>query len=47
MLVVRGSDWTHRYLMSPEVTTPDKLAVGAVSDSAPGTSSRCDEAKAI
>jgi formylglycine-generating enzyme required for sulfatase activity len=36
--VIRGSGWTHRYLMSPEVTTRDKLAVGAVSD---GVGMRC------
>ncbi|MFO0757820.1 MAG: SUMF1/EgtB/PvdO family nonheme iron enzyme [Byssovorax sp.] len=36
--VIRGSGWTHRYLMSPEVTTRDKLAVGSVSD---GVGIRC------
>ena len=30
--VIRGGGWTHRYLMSPEVTTRNKLAVTAVSD---------------
>jgi formylglycine-generating enzyme required for sulfatase activity len=36
--VIRGSGWTHRYLMSPEVTTRDKLAATAVSD---GVGFRC------
>jgi formylglycine-generating enzyme required for sulfatase activity len=36
--VIRGGGWTHRYLMSPEVTTRDKLAVTAVSD---GVGLRC------
>jgi sulfatase modifying factor 1 len=36
--VIRGGGWTHRYLMSPEVTTRDKLPVTAVSD---GVGIRC------
>jgi hypothetical protein len=36
--VIRGGGWTHRYLMSPEVTTRDKLGVTAVSD---GVGLRC------
>ena len=36
--VIRGGGWIHRYLMSPEVTTRDKLAVTAVSD---GVGLRC------
>lgn len=36
--VIRGSGWTHRYLMSPEVTTREKLAVSSPSD---GVGFRC------
>lgn len=36
--VIRGGGWTHRYLMSPEVTTRDRLATTAVSD---GVGLRC------
>jgi formylglycine-generating enzyme required for sulfatase activity len=36
--VIRGGGWTHRYLMSPEVTTRDRLAITAVSD---GVGLRC------
>ena len=38
--VIRGGGWTHRYPMSPEVTTRDKLAVTAVSDGV-GVGLRC------
>jgi formylglycine-generating enzyme required for sulfatase activity len=36
--VIRGGGWTHRYLLSPEVTTRSKLAVGTISD---GVGFRC------
>jgi formylglycine-generating enzyme required for sulfatase activity len=36
--VIRGGGWTHRYLLSPEVTTRSKLAAGTVSD---GVGFRC------
>ncbi len=36
--VVRGGGWTHRYLLSPEVTTREKLPTSIVSD---GVGFRC------
>ncbi len=36
--VIRGGGWTHRYLLSPEVSTRSKLPVGTISD---GVGFRC------
>ncbi len=36
--LIRGGGWTHRYLLSPEVTTREKLPTSVVSD---GVGFRC------
>jgi formylglycine-generating enzyme required for sulfatase activity len=38
MRIIRGGGWTHRYVLSPEVTTREELAAGQRSE---GVGFRC------